>query len=576
MVKCLQCGVECDPTEATDGRCHLCGAVLPDSSGKPAATTTQATSTGPPPVPSNEDEEERENVDDLIEPRELSGEYARHVTASWLSTPSLFKSHEETIDVEPSPQENEARLVIGPRSVGEVDDKDRADYELMEIIGEGNMGKVYAARQSAIDRVVAVKFPKPLDGGQMTRDQFISEVVVSGQLEHPNIVPIYDLAKDVNGQLFYSMKKVEGQTWNECIADKTLDENLEILMKVCDAIRFSHARGIIHRDIKPHNIMVGQYGEVSLMDFGIAIHIDEEEKDSRITKVSPAGTPAYMAPEMVSGKIIELKPATDVYLLGAVLFEIVTGHPPHPPRTTLEEVVLAAARNEIVTTDKGGELIDVAKKAMATDSSMRFQSVDEFQAAIRAYWSHAESIALVERGEEHLAEAMDVQQSNAQRFDSYDRARFAFQEAIDLWDQNQQAEDGLSRTSLAYAQFALETKNYARGIDLLDKNNPSHRDLLNRLLAAHRRQDEKDRMRRFLIGAVAVAVAIIAVGGTTASVIIYRAWNETDKQKNLVEQERDRAVVAEADATDQKNKAIASTTRCRRAEGTSHQGKNHC
>ncbi len=132
----------------------------------------------------------------------------------------------------------------------------------------------------------------------------------------------------------------------------TRDENIEVLMKVCDAIRFAHDRGVIHRDIKPHNIMVGQYGEVSVMDFGISLRVDAKTGESATTKLSPAGTPAYMAPEMAALEYGEIGEATDVYLLGAVLYEIITGRPPHPWCENLTDAVLAAARNEIQPTDE--------------------------------------------------------------------------------------------------------------------------------------------------------------------------------------------------------------------------------
>ncbi len=118
--------------------------------------------------------------------------------------------------------EDSSNLVIGSRSVGNVDDEERADYELKEVIGEGAMGTVWSARQSAINRSVAIKIPKSATTkSTLGRNQFISEVVVTGQLDHPNIVPVYDLARDEETkQLFCSMKHVEGIPWNECIHGK--------------------------------------------------------------------------------------------------------------------------------------------------------------------------------------------------------------------------------------------------------------------------------------------------------------------------------------------------------------------
>ena len=145
------------------------------------------------------------------------------------------------------------------------------DYELLEVIGEGGMGVVYAARQSSIARTVAVKMLKPsAKVGEEQRDKFISEAVVTGELDHPNIVPIYDLGANDDGALFYSMKRVQGTPWDKVLHQKTLDENLSILLRVADAVAFAHARGVMHRDLKPENVMLGDYGEVLVMDWGLA------------------------------------------------------------------------------------------------------------------------------------------------------------------------------------------------------------------------------------------------------------------------------------------------------------------
>ncbi|MGC4005874.1 MAG: serine/threonine-protein kinase [Pirellulales bacterium] len=174
-------------------------------------------------------------------------------------------------------------------------------------------------------------------------------------------------------------------------------ENLEILMKVADAVGFAHARGVIHRDLKPENVMLGEFGEVLVMDWGLAIATVEFRKIATITQTtSMGGTPAYMSPEMAAGPMSNVGPASDVYLLGAMLFEILTGQPPHTGKTVMK-CLLAAARNEIVPTTITGELMEIAHKAMATKSAERYPSVREFQNAIRDYEAHSESLKLLQR-----------------------------------------------------------------------------------------------------------------------------------------------------------------------------------
>ncbi len=209
-----------------------------------------------------------------------------------------------------------------PKTAAEV-----PDYELLDIIGEGGMGVVYAAHQSSIARTVAVKMLKPsAKVREEQRDKFISEAVVTGELDHPNIVPIYDLGSNDEGALFYSMKRVRGTPWDKVLQQKQLDENLSILLRVADAVAFAHAGGVIHRDLKPDNVMLGDYGEVLVMDWGLArITPQFAHVDSVYQADSLGGTPAYMSPEMAKGPVESIGKTSDVYLLGAILYEIVGG-----------------------------------------------------------------------------------------------------------------------------------------------------------------------------------------------------------------------------------------------------------
>src|SRR5690606_25246870 len=134
------------------------------------------------------------------------------------------------------------------------------DYEILKVLGRGGMGVVYEARQASLDRSVAIKVIQTIPSAEkeqfhstgrlnaaqkLKREQFLSEAVVTGDLDHPNIVPIYDVARTHEGNLFYSMKRVEGTPWNEAIRERSLDENLDILMKVADAVAFAHSRGVV-------------------------------------------------------------------------------------------------------------------------------------------------------------------------------------------------------------------------------------------------------------------------------------------------------------------------------------------
>lgn len=551
MENCPFCDAPGSYREATDGSCYVCGMMLPDLEAKPDVATAihEPLEQTPEPAETANREEPTIVVEprsaptvfmegsdppaiDLIHPRNLSPEYARRVTAAWQATRSPFKNPLETINSSKLAAVEAANLLIRSRTVGKSGEVEQADYELKEVIGEGNMGTVWSARQASLDREIAIKVPKSsASASSFGRQLFISEVVVTGQLDHPNIVPIYDLARDEAGQLFYAMKRVEGRSWDTCMHEsgRTRHDNVEILMKVCDAVRFAHDRKVIHRDIKPQNIMVGKFGEVSVMDWGIALRLPEGTQIPGMAKISPSGTPAYMAPEMATGNANEIGYHTDVYLLGAVLYEVITGEPPHPapsgtsdPYVQQKACLLIAARNVITPAKETGELVDIAYKAMATDISDRYATVDEFQSAIRDYFAHSESIALTDRGETHLANARELRNGV---YEDYGKARFAFNEAIELWPENSRAHRGLSEATHDYAASALERGDYALGLSLLADGNPAHTELAKKLHSAKRKHDRN----RWMARASATAAVLSLIAGVAVSLYFFEGERRTNK-----------------------------------------------
>lgn len=428
-----------------------------------------------------------------------------------------------------------------------------ADYELLQVIGKGGMGVVYSARQASVDRLVAVKMIRPqVAANPERREKFLSEAVVTGDLDHPNIVPIYELGTDESNALFYSMKRVQGTPWSHVIRTKALGENLEVLMKVADAVAFAHANGVVHRDLKPENVMLGDFGEVLVMDWGLALATSTFKHTEFVTNSdSMGGTPAYMAPEMVTGPFELIGPPCDIYLLGALLFEIVTGVRPHHGKTA-QDCLMAAARNEIQATDKSGELMDIAYKAMATAPSDRFPSVQDFQTAIREYHSHMESIALSTRADSEFSLARSS--SDYQR---YSKAVFGFEEALVLWAGNARARTGVREARLAYATTAKQRGDFELGASLLDPAIPQHAELQKELENAQReraaRQKWLSRFKRIAAGLAAAVVATI----TVALVLVTSAMNREAEQRRLADEQRVIAERNEAEATKQRNEADA-------------------
>lgn len=245
------------------------------------------------------------------------------------------------------------RIEVRPDGVPELSHSERERYEAQKVLGEGGMGTVLLARDHDIDRVVAVKQIRREVAGPTGIARFAEEVRIIGRLEHPNIVPIHDVGVDASGNYFFVMKYVEGETL-EAIIEKLargdedahrkygFEARARIMMGLLRALSYAHDRGVVHRDIKPANIMVGRYGEVVLMDWGIAKTVDRPEivdtsaptmlaseprgpiSQRRLLETGTAqivGTPAYMSPEQVRGAR-DLDARSDLYSVAVVFHEL--------------------------------------------------------------------------------------------------------------------------------------------------------------------------------------------------------------------------------------------------------------
>lgn len=439
-------------------------------------------------------------------------------------------------------------IVVKPRNLVKADasmaPNPGADYELLSVIGEGGMGVVYSARQASVDRLVALKMLKgerKLSDDQ--RDKFISEAVVTGDLDHPNIVPIYDLGANEEGALFYSMKQVHGTPWMKVIRNNSLEENLEILMKVADAVGFAHEAGVIHRDLKPENVMLGKHGEVLVMDWGLALATESFRAIGSITQTgSMGGTPAYMSPEMATGPVDRVTFLSDIYLLGGILYEVVTGQLPHTGTTVLE-CLKNAAKNRIQPTSKSGELLEIANKAMATDPAERYPSVEAFQKAIREYRSHSESIRLSEEAETQLAKA-----TQSDDYRDYADSMYGFENAVKLWSGNTKARKMLSESKLAYAETAARREDFDLGLSILDPTDENHTDLIAKIDKDRRERNARQNRIRTLRYLSAALVGVLLL-------VISAAFFLVMGQRNLAQKERDRAVEAESQAKLERDKA---------------------
>lgn len=285
-------------------------------------------------------------------------------------------------------------------------------YERASLLGAGGMGEVHLCRDRTIGRDVAMKVIRPQ--GEVTPQgigRFLREARVQGQLEHPAIVPVYDLGLDPSGAAFFTMKRVRGVGLDvvlkglregdpEITAKYSRRRLMAAFNSVCHAVHFAHSRSVLHRDLKPANVMLGDFGEVYVLDWGLAKVADLDEPDPSMAvdlsgsdqgftvPGSVLGTPGYMSPEQIKGMVADLDPRTDVYALGAMLFEILTLEPLHKQATAIERVVSTLSGAEVKPSVRrpdreiSPELDALCVRATATERDARIHSVGELSKAI--------------------------------------------------------------------------------------------------------------------------------------------------------------------------------------------------
>jgi serine/threonine protein kinase len=227
------------------------------------------------------------------------------------------------------------------REVVEWPDLSETRYELRRELDRGGMGVVYAAHDRELHREVALKVLATAVADADSATRLRREARIIAGLEHPGIVPVHDVGTLPDGRVFYAMKLVSGQRLDALVRDRPpLTERLRVFLRVCEPVAFAHAHGVIHRDLKPENVMVGPFGEVLVMDWGVAKKLGPDEDGERSPGGrSPAvaggtahgtvvGTPAWMAPEQARGDVEHTDARADVYALGAILYFLLTGRAP--------------------------------------------------------------------------------------------------------------------------------------------------------------------------------------------------------------------------------------------------------
>lgn len=348
----------------------------------------------------------------------------------------------------PDPSNGESATgdpATGGAATGGAGDREFLAGDRFEILGShrhGGLGEVLVALDHQLGREVALKRIKPdWRLHEEARERFVREAEVTGRLEHPGVVPVYAMGKWSDGSHYYVMRFVEGRTLGEVIdqersgADQlSLRRLLGHFVDVCNTISYAHGRGILHRDIKPANVMIGPYGETLVVDWGLAKRLDDSpinspafdaelslkvessngqrrssDGDSSATRAGGrVGSPQYMSPEQAAGKIDSIDVRTDVYLLGATLFQILTGEPPHQG-DSVAALLENIQNNDVVTNPRSLDgsvpppLGSICVRAMARQPSDRYASSSALAADVEAWLGDQRVAAHVDRPSERIA-----------------------------------------------------------------------------------------------------------------------------------------------------------------------------
>jgi formylglycine-generating enzyme required for sulfatase activity/serine/threonine protein kinase len=418
-------------------------------------------------------------------------------------------------------------------------------------VGKGGMGVIHKAKQEKLRRTVALKTPNHPE----LNARFTEEALISGYLTHPNIIAVHDLIRGQDDSLGLTMPLIDGISWKDKLeqdyarADGPLPEhslrkNLDYLIKVCQAVSYAHFKGILHNDLKLENIMVGDFGDVVVMDWGCATLNPEVSTElpfgvlhpKRINR--PFGSPCYMPPELARGQGDQVGPWSDTYLIGAMLYEIVEGRPPRSGET-LGDVIESACDGKIDDFKycQSPTLQQICRQALAPAIQERYQNPKQFEEVLRGYFRAEQSEALLDSATRLLL----AQSQNTSVTESHN----SLVTLIEVVSMSQQADQLWPSDSAKEKEVEASRKLVLRAIDMGDLDiaaayldglpENDHRDLHESLLRAKTQRKQElqafERSRSLTRSVIVLVMLGLSLGG----ILINRAREEAVTQQQIAQ-----------------------------------------
>lgn len=518
---------------------------------------------------------------DRVLPEDVPADLPEDPNESYRPSDTRFRAP-STIAV---PMRSRTSIALPVWNVARKDEYDPADtqqhptpgktsFALRSLVGKGGFGEVWEAVQGSLGRLVAVKrlrkkHLKDSENRQRLTEEFQREALTTALLEHPNIVPVHDLGIDEEGMPLLAMKLIRGERWDELLHrdrevmpyEEFLDKHLSVFLDLCQAVAFAHSRGIIHRDIKPSQVMVGEFGEVLLTDWGIAVLFDAslvetpfqemtgELVPSPATAFNPMGTPAYMAPEQTRKTAENIGPWTDIYLLGGVMYMILTGHQPHEAEDSRESFFMAS-RGEVIQPEIAApglrvprELGRVCMKALDPLPDRRHTCVTEMIREVENYITGAdrrrEAHSLAGRVNEFLASP------EGDGYNQLNECVNMLQRALNLSPHNSEAlrlqnivRERFARSALTSGDLTL-AELMAGSVDEESIKQP----LLAEIEASKRRMRGSARSKRILT--VVTAILVLLIVFDAIFLVYWQLGERSESLRGRLEQTEQRAQDAE-------------------------------